>query len=44
MCDLSPVIEHDDEGYGPYYSDWEFYCEECGEYVEGPCREEDGAD
>ncbi len=40
MCNLIPVIEYDDEDYGPYYSDFYFYCEECGEYVEEPCEDQ----
>lgn len=38
-CQLVPVMEYDDEDYGPYYSDTEFYCETCGEYVDGRCDE-----
>lgn len=38
-CELVPIIVAEDEVYGNEYSDCEFYCETCGEYVEGPCEE-----
>lgn len=40
MCDLIPVLEADSEEYGPEYSDSEYYCEECGEFVEAPCKDD----
>lgn len=39
-CELVPLMESDSEDYGPEYSESEFYCETCGEYVEGPCKED----
>ena len=38
-CDLVPLIESDSEEHGIEYSDSEYYCNTCGEYVEGPCEE-----
>lgn len=38
-CDLVPLIEFDSEEHGLEYSDSEYYCNTCGEYVEGPCEE-----
>lgn len=38
-CDLVPLIESDSEEHGLEYSDLEYYCNTCGEYVEGPCEE-----
>lgn len=36
-CELTPLVDSDSEECGPEYSEYEFYCETCGEYVEGPC-------
>jgi hypothetical protein len=40
-CELAPMMYADSEEYGPEYSEYEFYCETCGEYVDGPCDEGD---
>jgi len=37
-CNLVPVWMFDDEDF--VESDTEFYCTECGEYVDGPCEQE----
>lgn len=36
-CELVPLIEYESED-DIEYSDTEFYCETCGEYVDGPCE------
>lgn len=37
-CQLVPLIEYETEDEISY-SDAEFYCETCGEYVDGRCDE-----
>lgn len=39
-CGLIPVdgFDDDEDGFSP---EEEFYCETCGEYVNGPCNDDD---
>ena len=36
-CELIPLQEDEDF---EYFDDFEFYCETCGEYVNGPCNDD----